>query len=144
MPRLCIKSKPPRRDSAVRASTFWRLWAPFWPPRGAQESPREPRRPQNEARSDPREPKSLPKGVQERPKELQELEKLIFTISIPLCSGIGGSSTPGPPGTSTLGPWTSKKREKMSKNIVERRKNAKTSPTESRLRQKSEPESQKE
>ena len=95
--------------------TFWRLWAPFWPPRGAQESPREPQRPQNDAQSDPREPKSLPKGVQERPKEPQKREKLIFTISIPLCSGICGFSTPRPPGTSTLGPWASKKRKKTLK-----------------------------
>ena len=112
--------------------------------RDAQESLRGSRRPENEARSDPREAKRLSKGVKERPKDPQELEKLVFMISIPLCSGIGGSSTPGPPGTSTLGPWTSKKQEKDVKKHNQETKNAQTSPTESHLRQKSEPESQKE
>ena len=106
----------PRAPWQIQGAILFNFLAALgWSPRGAQESPREPQRPQNDAQSDLREPKSLPKGVPERPEEAQKREKLLFIILIPLCSGIGGYSTPRPPGTSTLGPWASKKRKNTQK-----------------------------
>ena len=118
---------------------FFSLFSDFggpWDPKGG---PREPKRASKS-------PKRRPKWSQSAQKAIPESdffdfynEKLLFSISIPLCSGIGGFTTPDPPRMSTLGPLGLQKANKKASKTRDEIKHAKNSPIEGQLMRKSAP-----